>query len=117
MDCETLSPNARKIFEKITEYYPNDPWDNMQWSPDGLVCDHGWHDLRRSTDRNELIERYQHTIGCTVVTFAKGAREKDQEITPSVFNWELSKQWIELAVLLLELDFQIETLDLAEDLK
>lgn len=112
MDCKQLSLSARMIFEKITEYYPNDPWNNMQWSSVGSVNDNGWYDLRKSKDRSKLIERYQHMIGYTIVMFAKGARDKGQNITPSVFHWSLSKRWIELAVLLLELDFQIETLDL-----
>ena len=111
MDCEKLSPNALKIFEKIKKYYPNDPWDNLRWSQEGLVFFHGWHDLRKSENRHQLIKEYELQVGSMIVMFAKIARERNQDLTPSVFRFKMSRKWIELAVLLHELDFQIETLD------
>ena len=112
MDCEKLSPNALKIFEKIKTYYPPDPWKNLQWKEEGLVYDNGWHDLRKGDDRGKLIGRWEHTIGSTIVMFA--SQNKNKKLTRSVFHFKMSKRWIEIAVLLKELDFQIETLDLVE---
>lgn len=107
VDCETLSPNARKIFDKIKEHYLN-----PQWTEDGTVFDNGWQDLRKGEVRGRLIERCEHQIGAVIVMLAKGTKEKGEKITESVFDFRLSRRWIELAVLLYELDFQIETVDL-----
>lgn len=113
MDCEKLSPNALKIFEKIKKYYPPNPW-NKQWTEEGMVYDNGWHDLRKGGDRGKLIRRWEHTIGSTIVMFASQCSNRNDKLTRAVFSFKLSKKWIELAVLLKELDFQIETLDLVE---
>ena len=112
MDCEALSPNARKIFDKIKEHYPPDPWNNPQWTEDGTVYANGWCDLRRGEVRSRLIERYERLIGHATVAWAKVVKAENKEIRESVFDFKLSQKWIELAVLLHELDFQIETLDL-----
>lgn len=114
MDCEKLSPNALKIFEKITAYYPPYPWKRPRWTPNGMVHDNGWHDLRKKEDRDKLIRRWEHTIGATVVMFANQRNNRKKKLTRSVFNFKMSRRWIELAVLLKELDFQIETMDLVE---
>ena len=112
--CEKLSPNALKIFESIKTHYPPDPWKCPQWSAEGLVFDNGWYDLRKGEDRGKLISRYEHQIGSTIVVFARNNKDKKRKLTRSIFHFKLSKRWIELAVLLHELDFQIETLDLLE---
>ena len=114
MDCVELTPNARKIFGEITAYYQPDPWKNPRCTDNGRVSDNGWHDLRNKADRDKLIRFYEHLIGSTVVSSARNARDKHLELTDSVLNLQMSKRWIELAILLHELDFQIETLDQVE---
>ena len=114
MDCEKFSPNAREIFNEITKYYPPNPWNQPQWTEDGKVFDNGWHDLRKEFDRTWLITWYERLIGSTIVTLAGDRKNKGGKLTRDVFSIKLSKRWIELAVLLKELDFQIETLDLVE---
>lgn len=114
MDCPKLSPNARKIFEKITTFYPPDPWHQPQWIAEGKVFDNGWYDLRKAKDRDELIRWYERLIGHFIVESARVARDKKKKLTHSVFSLRVSKRWIELVVLFYELDFQIETLDFVE---
>ena len=114
MDCVELTPNARKIFDEIKAYYPPDSWKNPRCTDNGRVSDNGWHDLRNKADRDKLIRFYQHLIGSTVVLSACSARDKHQKLTNSLLNLKMSRRWIELAILLHELDFQIETLDQVE---
>ena len=115
MDCKELSPNALNIFKQIKKYYPPDPWNEPRWTEEGKVFDNGWYDLRTGGDRGKLIGHYEYQIGATVVIFAEGVKKRNEELTESVLNLSLSKKWIELTILLKELDFQIETLDLVED--
>lgn len=115
MDCEKLSPNALKIFEQIKTHYPPDPWGKLQWTPEGTVYDNGWHDLRKSEDRNKLIKKYEHLIGHLIVLSARNKMERKEVLNKSVFNLRASKRWIKIAELLYDLNFQIETLDLVED--
>lgn len=115
MDCEKLSPNALKIFERIKKFYPPDPWDNPQWTEEGRVNDNGWRDLRKKADRDKLMKKYEHVIGFVIVASARSLIDKKEKLTRrSVFNLKASRGWIELACLLYDLDFQIETLDLVE---
>lgn len=115
MDCEKLSPNALKIFEKIKACYPPDSWDNPQWTEDGKVFDNGWHDLRKSEIRNKLIHRHEHFVGHHIFSAFKLAKEKQQELTGCwALNIQTFKRWLEIIDLLYELDFQIETYDLVE---
>lgn len=114
MDCEQLTPNARRIFEQIKAYYQPDPWKNPQWTEDCTVYDNGWHDLRKKADREKLVKWYEGLIGSTVVSSARNAKDKHQRLTRSMFNLKMCRKWIELATLLYELDFQIETLDMME---
>lgn len=114
MDCKKLSPNALEIFEKIKAYYPLDPWNKLQWYQEGKVYDNGWHDLRKAEDRDKLIKKYEHIIGHVIVLSARNKMERGEVFTKSVFNFRASKRWIEIAGLLYDLDFQIETLDLVE---
>ena len=115
MDCVELSPNARKIFEKITTYYSPDPWGHPQWTEEGKVFDNGWHDLRLAKDRDKLIKWHEYLIWHHLVEAARTINDKKLKLTRTVFNFKMSKRWIELTVLLYELCFQIETLDLVED--
>lgn len=114
MDCEKLSPNALKIFEKIKAYYPVDSWKNQQWTGVGTVYDNGWHDLKKAEDRDKLIKKYEHIIGHVIVLSARNKMERGEVLTKSVFDFRGSKRWIEIAGLLYDLDFQIETMDLIE---
>lgn len=115
MDCSELSPNARRIFEKITVFYPPDSWNEPQWTEEGRVFDNGWYDLREAKDRDKLIKWYERLIGHHLVGSVCFARDRKEKPIPFVlFNFRMYEKWIELVVLLYELDFQIETLDFVE---
>lgn len=114
MDCDQLSPNARKIFENIKAYYPPDPWGDPRWEEAGRVYGNGWKDLRKKEDRDTLVNWYKFLIGSIIITSAIENKIRRKKLDRSVFHFKMSKNWIELAVLLEELDFQIETLDLVE---
>lgn len=114
MDCEKLSLNALKIFEQVKTHYPPDPWNKQQWAKDGTVYDNGWHDLRKAEDRDRLIKKYEHIIGHVIVLSARSKMERGEVLNRSVFDFRASKRWIEVAGLLYDLDFQIETMDLVE---
>ncbi len=114
MNCDQLSPNALKIFEQIKVYYPLDPWKKQRLYAEGKIYDNGWYDLRKAEDRDKLIKKYEHIIGHVIVLSARNKMERGEVLTKSVFNFRASKRWIEIAGLLYDLDFQIETLDLVE---
>ena len=111
MDCEKLSADALNIFEQIKVYYPPNPWNKPRWTKNGKVNDNVWRDLRKKEDRAKLIAWYENLIGRAIVSRAGTLRNRREKLTRSVFNFKLCKKWIELATLLHELDFQIETLD------
>ncbi|MBX4190120.1 hypothetical protein KW791_02395 [Candidatus Parcubacteria bacterium] len=111
MDCEKLTPNALKIFEKIKSLYPPDPWGHGQWEEEGRIYDNGWHDLRKEQDREKLIKWYAHMIGSSVITFAEAQQMKTGKFTKKSFHFKMSKEWILKALILRELDYQIETQD------
>ncbi len=113
-DCKKLSPNALKIFEQIKAcHHPSDLWwGNLQWTEDGKVYADMWYDLRKKKDREKLTKWYEWLIGKTIVMFASSGKKK--KLTPSAFSLRVLKRWIEVAVLLHRLDFQIETMDLVE---
>src|SRR3989344_2441299 len=108
-EVKELTPNSLKIFEKIKEHYPPDPWQNPQWTPEGKVYDNGWRDLRVKKDRDFLIHWYEHLIGSTIVTFTADIVRQSNKLNKSGFNLKMYGKWIELTVLLRDLDFQIET--------
>ncbi len=114
-DCNKLSQNAREIFEKITVYFPPDPWKKPQWKKTGVVYANGWVDLRTSEGRRKLIIFYTALIGNTITLSAKKEIEKGRKLTRSIFDVEACTSWIELVYHLEELDFQIETMDLVEE--
>ena len=111
MDCEKLSPKALKIFKQIKTYFPLDPWSKPQWVKEGGLYNNGRYDLRKKNDRQRLIKWHEGLIGSTIVLFARSARDSGNKLTRSVFHFKGCKKWIELTILLYELDFQIETLD------
>lgn len=114
MDCEKLSPNAQKIFEKIKNLYPPDPWQNPQWKEEGLVYDNGWQDLRKSAIRRSLIDSYNHIIGLSITQTAHSFRKANKEMRSCDINLKIYEAWIDKVIVLEELDFQIETMDLVE---
>ena len=124
MDCEKLSPNAKKIFDKIKDYFPPDPWQNPRWTEDGKVNDNGWHDLKKSEDRDRLINRYRNYIGSSIVLSIRADLDhrggsidydKIQKVVEGCYiSLNTRSRFICLVVLLEELDFQIETMDLVE---
>lgn len=117
MDCKQLSPNACKIFEKMKEHYPPNSWGNPCWKEDGLVQNYSnttWYDLKKSQDRQTLIDKYIYAIGRNVVLTASSFRKEKKELRACDINLKVCKRWIDLVMLLEDLDFQIETMDLVE---
>ncbi len=115
-DCGQLSRNARKIFRKFKAYYPPDPWKNPQWIEEGKVYDNGWHDLRTSIHRDKLIERRLLSLGNWVRLVASMYRKKQGTLkgfTSEHFTKGMQRD-AEVLLLLEDLDFQIETLDIVE---
>jgi hypothetical protein len=119
IDCEQLSPNAQKIFEKLKPYYPPDPWDKPQWFPEGIVHEIGSprYDLRKSADRQKLIDWVLHMLGVIVETdasiYAKKRHGSLKGFTRTHFSRMLQHE-AEFLLILRDLDFQIETMDLVE---
>lgn len=111
---EELSENSLKIFEKIKAYYPPDHWGRPQWKPEGIVFDNGWRDLRQKEVRDERLKWYENLIGGTVITFAEAEVRDTGKFTRAAFHFDMAKKWIELALLIRELDFQIMTMDIVE---
>lgn len=115
-DCETLSPNAKKIFEQLKPFFPPDPWQNPMWQENGIVINNDQFDLRKSADREKLINKNLKTLG-TFVEITAGAYKKERK---SLDGFEIAhfglmiKTLVELLFVLRELDFQIETMDTVE---
>ena len=117
MDCEQLTPNARKIFKKIKMFFPPDPWNRPQWIEDGKVYDNGWFDLKKSADRERLKKQKQSLLGYFIETQASGYREKNGSLkgfTRQCFSQPIQTH-VEILLLLNDLNFQIETMDLMEE--
>ncbi len=115
-DCNVMSPNARKIFEKLKPFYPPDPWQRPMWDEEGRVKDNGSFDLRKSSDRSRLIERSRSTLGSFVETVA-GAYETRVGSFDGLEHHHFGlmiKHEVERLKILNDLDFQIETGDLVD---
>lgn len=112
MDCEKFSLEAQQIFQKIITHYSVNPWGTPQWTEDGSVFDNGWHDLKRKDHRDKLLKWYECLVGTTVVSFARRAEKEGRNFSDEFINLKMLQVWIDLALLIEELDFQIETLDL-----
>ncbi len=112
-DCEKLTENAKKIFKKLEPFFPPDPWHRPMWHEGGVVESNGLYDLRKSRDRNGLIEKTISTIG----SFVENKANVHQKQNKSLDGFEIAhfgpmiKERVELLFILRELDFQIETLD------
>ncbi len=119
-DRETLSKKAREIFEKIKVHFPPDPWGKPQWSEEGIVISNGTFDLRKSADREALMNREQHQIGYIVVTIdaPKARNETDRTVTTELsrrtYNLMIMSH-VNLFLLLSDLDFQIATMDVVDE--
>ena len=111
-----LSPNALRIFKKTKKYYPPDPWGNPRWIVDGRVYINGWLDLCKSEDRKSLMEAKKSLLGHVVELEASSYRNKNGSLKG--FNRQCFPRIIqdvaELLLLLNDLDFQIETMDIVE---
>ena len=116
-DCDELSPNARKIFEKLKVFYPPDSWKNPQFTEDGKVLDNRWYDLRKSKDREALEESTRKFLGYVVEINALGHYQKNGSLTgftEQKYSPVMTKS-LEILMLLNDLHFQIETLDLIDE--
>lgn len=121
-DVQELSPDAKKIFGNLKPYFPSDPWGNSCWDPSGLVFNNIWYDLRNSEARNRLIDQEKQTIGYQVQIEASLYVKKNNCVSNGELGWMTNFTYhhfsrsvqhnAELLLLLLDLDFQIETLDI-----
>jgi hypothetical protein len=117
-DCKRLSKNAREIFVKLGRFYPADPWNKPRWLKVGRIHDNGWYDLRKSTDRNRLIEKTERALGYSVKIAASIHKKKYGSMrgfTTACFSKMMQHQ-AELLLILEDLDFQIETQDLIDEI-
>ena len=115
-DCKRLSKNARAIFAKFERFYPPNPWKAPQWKKVGKVYDNGWYDLRKAADRTRLEKWNTELIGVMMVTQASSYKTKkgslgrfNKEHIPMSIN-----RYVEVVLIIRELDFQIETQDLID---
>ncbi len=117
-DCDNLSENAQKIFDKLQEFFPPDPWKKPQWEKCGRVRDSStWYDLRKSADRQNRIKWEQHMIGYIIGLAADSYRKKHNGSLQGFGKQGVSKMVEKFAELLLiyeDLDYQIETGDLTD---
>lgn len=117
-DCKKLSPNARKIFEKLIPYFGRDPWNKPRWRKCGKVHDNGWYDLRKAKDRILLEEKNQKFIGSVIYTMARTHHDKHGSLKgfKKTHLGKLIQHQAELLILLNDLSFQIDTYDLIDSL-
>lgn len=115
-DCEKLSPAALQIFEKLKPFFPPNPWNRPTWNEVGTVEDNGLFDLRKSNDRNKLIERTRSTLGSFVEVTASGYKKRNGSFEGFEIDHfgPMIKNKVEMLFILNDLDFQIETMDLVD---
>ena len=116
MDCEKFSPKAQEIFNKLKEHYPPDPWEQPNWKEEGLVYANGWLDLRKAADRKKLMEKQKSFIGYLAELAADAYRRKHGSLDGfnCVAYGQGARKTAEQLLLLNDLDFQVETMDLVE---
>lgn len=116
-DVEALSPKAAVIFARLKPFYPLGAFQQVQWEEAGRVYDNGWHDLRLSADRERLENWNKSMIGYLVRAeasmFVKAHGSLD-DFTRHHFTTHM-KELAEQLLILDELSFQIETLDICEE--
>ena len=116
MDCEKLSTKALGIFKKLQPFYPQDSWSNPQWKEEGIILDNGPYDLRKKVDRQRLEQRQKQMVGYVMVLCAKKIME-DESTLIGLTDHRIprsTQRHLEILLILEELDFQIETMDLVE---
>ena len=121
MDAETppLSEKSRIIFKKLEPLFQPGPFPGqINWQEEGVVVDQTvFYDLRKREDRERLERSYSQLIGHTVFTLkAKPYAEKNGSLEG--FEHEhhspMIVRWLQILLIVDELDFQIETMDLVE---
>ena len=117
-DCKQLSPAASEIFKKLRAYFQSDPWKKPHWRKSGKVYSNEWYDLRKSADRNRLMNCTKSFVGFLIENKASSYKKTHGSLKG--FETEsLGKvvcQQSELLVLLADLDFQIETMDIMHEI-
>ncbi len=112
-----LSAKSQAIFLKMKPWFPNDSWGNAKWHAEGIVNNGRRYDLRKSADRNALIEWELLMIGSAIENSASvyATKHKGEYV-----GYELEQvgsmvaKRAELVRHLRDLDFQIETGDLVD---
>ncbi len=116
-DVETLSPKAAAIFAKLKLFYPVGAFNMIQWEEVGRVHNNGWYDLRLHAERERLEKNRLSMIGYLVRAeasmFVKTHGSLD-DFTRHHFTTHM-KELAEQLLILDELSFQIETLDICEE--
>lgn len=114
---QPLSPKAQAIFDKLQPFFPPDSFGNVCWEREGVVIQNAKRlDLRDKDVRRSLENHYQQIVGSTVSLQAKAFRKKKGSLAEFAFERypTMIIDWLEILLILDELDFQIETLDLVE---
>jgi hypothetical protein len=115
-DCETFSLKAREIFAKLQRIFKPSPFGVPQWREEGVVVDNGEFDLRKSADRQKLIDTTVNTLGSFVEVTALSYLRKNGTLNGFEVDHfgMMIKDKVALLLILRELDFQIETGDFAD---
>lgn len=113
-----LSAKSQAIFLKLMPWFPGDSWGRPRWHPEGVVYNNGRrYDLRKSADRQALIDRELMLIGSAIEIGASVYAKKHKgeyagyELEPV---GPMAAKRVELVKYLRDLDFQIETGDLVD---
>ncbi len=115
INCRDFSTNAKKIFDKIVTFFPDDSFGAPQTRLGWEVCDNSiWYDLRQSEHRRFLIESRKNFLGHLLGIRARTFRDKNngslEGLTEQRYTRTLQHN-AELLLLFEDLDFQIETGD------
>ncbi len=116
-DCEQFSPNAQTIFRKLEPFFRPDPWNKPRWTKEGEIFDNGWFDLRKGADRERLATKNKVHIGHLVEMEASMCRKDTGSLSDFTRRHFTQQIQICAAILLIlsDLDFQIETMDIVEE--
>lgn len=115
-DCVALSQNAQKIFGELKQYFPKNAYDRDVWIETGIIDDNGLFDLRRAQGRADLERKIKERIGDMVLTrVQRYIKEKpDHGFDIEHFGAMICRE-AQILEILVRLDFQIETLDIVEN--
>ena|SRR3989344_3734812 len=112
-----IKSEGEKIFNSLRPYFPPDPWGKARWKKDGRVYDNGEFDLLKSEDRDKIQYLKRLLIGHELEMMYRRYREKNYLPLESISNMPLTpllKDTLEIAHILAELDYEIETGDFAD---